>query len=409
MILSMSDSDTDIHLIAAEAVSAAGRDLDAAWKALVNESPGLKPNTVAHCELETFVGKVDAADDTPLAGDEQHFESRNNRLIALALSYTRLTDQIALYRKHYGAARLGLVMGSSTSSIDRTEEAYRQSDLSQPIAFTKAFSQPQVFTPHAPGIFAAHRLAITGPTLTVNTACSSSAKVFATAKRWLDLDLVDAVVVGGADSLCMSVMHGFDSLQLVSKQVCKPFDAERDGINLGEAACFTLLTRSDKRLDKGSSMACTLKGFGESSDAHHMSHPHPEGAGAKLALEKALRMANCAPGDIDYVNLHGTASRANDLIEGRLIKDLFPATSAASSTKGWTGHTLGAAGIIESLFAIKAMEHNYVPASLNFNNEDDEIGYCVQRKGESKTIHHVMSNSFGFGGNNASLIFAKAS
>ena len=405
-----SDASCPIMLVAAEAVSAAGDNLDHAWQALKSKRSGLRVNTVAHCELDTFVGKVDAADDTPLDETDAEFESRNNRLIALALARQSFIEQVNAYRDRYGAARMGLVMGSSTSSIDRTEDAYRTQGADTPISFTDAYFQPKVFTPHAPGIYAGKRLGITGPTLTVNTACSSSAKVFATAKRWLDLNIVDAVVVGGADSLCLSVMYGFHSLQLVSKNRCKPFDATRDGINLGEAACFALLTKQNKVVAEPQSLACVLEAYGESSDAHHMSHPHPDGAGARLAIQKALSMAQASACDIDYINLHGTASRANDLIEGKLVQSLFVnagSDCAASSTKGWTGHTLGAAGILESLFAVKAMEHDYVPASLNFHKLDPEIGLSVQQEGQARKLNRVMSNSFGFGGNNASLIFRK--
>jgi 3-oxoacyl-[acyl-carrier-protein] synthase-1 len=253
----------------------------------------------------------------------------------------------------------------------------------------------------------AQLLGLDGPTMTVNTACSSSAKVFATGARWLRAGIVDAVLVGGADTLCQSVLYGFHSLQLVSESQCRPFDGARDGINLGEAAGFALLVRGDDAQDIEHT-GIQLSGYGESSDAHHMSHPHPEGAGARLAIEQALAQAGLAPAQIDYINLHGTASRANDHIEGNLVGAMFPASTLASSTKGWTGHTLGAAGILESIFALEALTSGLVPGTLNLAQVDPEIAISMSAANQNADLTHVMSNSFGFGGNNACLIFSRA-
>ena len=175
-------------------------------------------------------------------------------------------------------------MGSSTSSIDRTETAYQH--LEDGVLSTK-FKQKEVHNPHAPSLFVAQLSGITGPAMTINTACSSSAKVFATGARWLEAGLVDAVLVGGVDTLCLSVLHGFDSLQLVSENQCKPFDQNRDDINLGEAAGYAILVRANEGHDDTS---IHLLGYGESSDAHHMSHPHPDGLGARLAMQQAMDM-----------------------------------------------------------------------------------------------------------------------
>jgi 3-oxoacyl-[acyl-carrier-protein] synthase-1 len=202
----------------------------------------------------------------------------------------------------------------------------------------------------------------------------------------------------------LSVLHGFDSLQLISEGICRPFDENREGINLGEAAGFAILVREQ---DDTSSIGIRLSGYGESSDAHHMSHPHPEGLGAKLALNCALQQASISYGDVDYINLHGTASAANDLIEGQMIGELFKNThTQASSTKGWTGHTLGAAGIVEAIFTMQSIEHNFIPASLNLEQLDKRLDFAITKKTIHQPVNHALSNSFGFGGNNCCLAFS---
>lgn len=385
-----------------EASCAAGVGLSAIRDALARQQSGLVPNTVAGSDLPTWVGSISALDNYPWSSDQQIWQSRNNALIDLALNQGTLIASINHCREKYGSQRIGIVMGSSTSSIDRTEAAYRE--LDEAGSLPAEYIQESVFNPHAPGLYVAHRLQLDGPNMTINTACSSSAKVFATAARWLQTGLVDAVLVGGADTLCLSVLHGFHSLQLVSTQPCRPFDAQRDGINLGEAAGFALLTRAEQGQNKDS---IVLAGYGESSDAHHMSHPHPEGAGARLAIEQALTQARLTPQDIDYINLHGTASRANDHIEGNLVGRLFGADTLVSSTKGWTGHTLGAAGILEAIFALDALVTGLVPGTLNLQTLDPEIDITMSATNSQRSLIHVMTNSFGFGGNNACLIFSK--
>ena len=201
-------------------------------------------------------------------------------------------------------------------------------------------------------------------------------------------------------------MHGFDSLQLVSENPCKPLDQNRDGINLGEASGYAILVRADEGHDD--SGICLL-GYGESSDAHHMSHPHPDGLGAKLAMTQALEMASLQPESIDYINLHGTSSRANDLIEGRLISSMFPKSTQVSSTKGWMGHTLGAAGITEALIALDALQRGLIPGSMNLDELDHELDLSVSNENIQRDMNYVMSNSFGFGGNNCCLVFGAVS
>lgn len=391
-----------IVIVDFEATCAAGVGMQAIRQAIAEQKSGLKANNFPGCHLPTWIGRVDALDNYPWQLSNVQWKSRNNALIDLALQQGTLLSSLDSLKKNLGVEKIGVVMGSSTSSIDRSEETYKFFDQDE--KFPAEFIQEAVLNPHAPGLFVAARLGLTGPCMTINTACSSSAKVFATAARWLNANIVDAVLVGGADTLCLSVLYGFHSLQLVSEKKCQPFDAERDGINLGEAAGFAILMREN---DAKKHSGIQLSGYGESSDAHHMSHPHPEGSGARLAIEQALKQSGLDPSDIDYINLHGTASQANDHIEGNLVGELFPSTTPMSSTKGWTGHTLGAAGIIEAIFAMDSLLTGEIPGNLNLNNTDPEIKITLSGKNSKANLQHVMSNSFGFGGNNACLIFSR--
>lgn len=390
-----------IKIVAYETTSAAGVGLLSLRNAIANQKSGLVPNNFPGCDLNTFIGRVSAIDDYRWASSDSRWKSRNNALIDITLEQGSFLSSLNKIKLRIKNDRIGLVMGSSTSSIDRSEEAYRYLDNEK---LSTEFIQENVLNPHAPGLFVAHRLGLTGPNMTINTACSSSAKVFATAARWLNAGIVDAVVVGGADTLCLSVLYGFHSLQLVSTNPCRPFDETRDGINLGEAAGFAILMR-DENADE--SLPIQLSGYGESSDAYHMSHPHPEGSGARLAIEQALTQSGLHPADINYINLHGTASKANDHIEGNLVGQLFPPATLMSSTKGWTGHTLGAAGILESIIAMDALITGQVPGNLNLDTVDPQIQIQISSKNSHTTLQHVMNNSFGFGGNNACLIFSR--
>lgn len=392
-----------IHIIDYQSSSAAGDNLAQLREAIASQTSGLRKNDFPHSDLNTYIGRVSAIDDIDLG----EWQSRNNALVAFGLQQGELMQNIGALKERFTPARLGVVMGSSTSSIDRTESAYR---ALQDGELAPAYQQDRVHNPHAPGLFVAHYTGITGPAITINTACSSSAKVFATGARWLQSGFVDAVLVGGVDTLCLSVLHGFDSLQLLSSEPCKPFDQARDGINLGEAAGYAILMRSEDCAsdDIGINDKIQLSGYGESSDAHHMSHPHPEGLGAKLAIEDALKRADLPSKAIDYINLHGTSSRANDTIEGALIAEMFPKTTQCSSTKAWMAHTLGAAGITEALIAVDALRTSLIPGSLNLTNLDEALDISIQPENIEREMQHVMSNSFGFGGNNCCLIFSKA-
>ena len=304
---------------------------------------------------------------------------------------------MAAARKRYGPARIALILGTSTSSIGETELAYTQLDADG--SFPEDQRRPRVHTPHSLAMFVQEALGLEGPAETISTACSSSAKVFASAERLIRLGLVDAAVVGGVDTLCGSVLFGFNSLELVSPEPCRPFDAERNGISLGEAAGFALLERGPGRLE--------LLGYGEASDAHHMSTPHPEGLGAERALDDALARAGLAAEAIDYINMHGTASAKNDEVEGALVARRFPPGTHASSTKGFTGHTLGAAGIVEAVDQPAGHRARADAGHRQHHRARPGCGPQIRLQPAHGEVRYALSNSFGFGGNNCALVFGK--
>jgi 3-oxoacyl-[acyl-carrier-protein] synthase-1 len=259
----------------------------------------------------------------------------------------------------------------------------------------------EVHTPHSLGLFLERVLGTRGPCITTATACSSSAKIFAKAERLIRLGIVDAAILAGVDTLCGSVLFGFNSLELVAPEPCRPFDLRRCGISIGEAAGYALVERD------GPASAPKLIGWGESSDAHHMSTPHPQGLGARLALEGALARGGLDAGMVDYINLHGTATPKNDEVEGAVIAAAFGEHTRASSTKGWSGHTLGAAGILESVITLLAIEHGFVPGTLNCEQVDPACGPSLALGNEERDVRIALSNSFGFGGSNCTLAFAR--
>jgi 3-oxoacyl-[acyl-carrier-protein] synthase-1 len=229
--------------------------------------------------------------------------------------------------------------------------------------------------------------------------------VFATARRMLEADLIDAALVGGVDSLCLTTLYGFHSLQLCSPAPCRPFDVARDGISIGEAAAFAIVERVS---DGAGADDVLLLGVGESNDAYHMSAPHPEGHGARRAMQLALSDAGLEPGDIDYINLHGTGTPSNDRSESRAVSDVFGTATPCSSTKGATGHTLGAAGALETVIAALALRHGVMPAGVNTAQVDPTLTIRYLTTKRAAPLRRVLSNSFGFGGTNCSLILGRA-
>lgn len=376
--------------------SAAGDGRAATLSALRERRSGLVRNDFGPAPIATWIGRVPGLEQEPLPGQLASWDCRNNRLAWRGLLADGFFRAAEAARERYGADRVAVVVGTSTSSIGASEEAYTRLDADgrYPADLRRAI----IHTPHSLGDFVQHALGLTGISVTVATACSSSAKVFAQAERLIRTGIADAAIVGGVDTLCGSVLFGFNSLELVSPEPCRPFDVERRGINLGEAAGFALL---EKQAVRGP----WLLGYGESNDAHHMSTPHPEGLGARMALADALRRAELQPAHIDYINLHGTASQKNDEVEAKVVADTFPPSTLASSTKGWMGHTLGAAGIVEAAISLLALEHGLMPGTLNAETLDPACGPQIQRDNVERKIRTALSFSFGFGGSNCVLVF----
>jgi 3-oxoacyl-[acyl-carrier-protein] synthase I len=385
-----------LSITAFTATCAAGAGRAELLRALDTSRTGLAPNDFGRDPLKTWVGRVRGVEESPLPNDFSHYECRNNRLAWMGLRRDGFFEAVEAARRKYGSDRVALVLGTSTSSIGATEEAYTR--LTPDGQFPEDLRYQAVHTPHSTGEFLQRVLGLSNVGVTVATACSSSAKAYAQGARLIELGIADAAVVGGVDSLCGSVLFGFNSLALVSPEPCRPFDAQRAGISIGEAAAFALLERDGK--------GPRFAGYGESSDAHHMSTPHPSGRGARIAMQDALRRGSLEPGAIDYINLHGTASLKNDEIEAQAIAEMFPERTHASSTKGWTGHTLGAAGALEAVVTLLSLESGLMPGNLNTRELDPACGPQVRLANAAGRVRHALSNSFGFGGSNCVLLFA---
>lgn len=381
------------------AVNALGRGVVATYEALVERRSGLRPCDFENADLRTYVGRVQGLEGERVALAD--YDCRNNRLAQLGLQQDGFEEAVARAREQYGRRRIGVFIGTSTSGIRETELAYEHRDA-QTGELPATYRYRHTHNLASVAEFVQRYLGLAGPALTVSTACSSSAKVFPVARRFIHAGLCDAAVVGGVDSLCLNTLYGFASLELLSPEPCRPADRERNGISIGEAAGFALLERR-----QGARAAVALLGYGESSDAYHMSAPHPDGAGARLAMTRALACADLEPGAVDYINLHGTATRTNDLIEDRAVREVFGTAVPCSSTKGWTGHALGAAGITEVIIAWLCIRHGLTPGSLNTRELDPQIRSGVLLANREQPVRRVMSNSFGFGGSNCSIIIGR--
>jgi 3-oxoacyl-[acyl-carrier-protein] synthase-1 len=383
------------------AVTALGHGLAPTLAALREQRTGLKLQDFETATLGAWLGVVEGADEVALPADLQAYDCRNNRIAELGLRADGFAQAVRAAAQRYGAQRVGVFLGTSTSGILQTEIAYRHRDASSG-ALPASLHYGETHNTYSVSRYLRAALGLQGPAYVVSTACSSSAKVFAAAQRMIEAGLVDAAVVGGVDSLCMTTLYGFKSLELVSGDICKPWDANRNGLSLGEGAAFALLEREPAQVQ------AWLLGAGESSDGHHMSSPHPEGAGAAAAMQGALAQAGLQPGDVDYLNLHGTGTPGNDAAEDRAVCAVFGTTLPCSSTKGYTGHTLGAAGGVEAAVAVLALQHGFMPAGLNVQTPDPALQANFIRQERAGPLRVVASNSFGFGGSNACLIFGAA-
>lgn len=412
--------------------SALGRGRAAHVQALSRGASGLKKAAFDACTLDCWLGEVEGL-SAALPPALAIWECRNNRLAWLALQADDFLNAAVALRSRYGETRVGVFVGTSTAGIHSAELAYREMSTGYeawgvgqrpdsghgstslhpthgpgPIAHYPS-SLPDWFDyRHTQNIFStadfvAQALQLKGHVMAISTACSSSAKVFAAAYRATQIGLCDAAIVGGVDSLCLTTLYGFNSLQLLSNDVCRPADVARRGISIGEAAGFAILERP-----AAATHDYALLGYGESSDAHHMSSPDPDGRGAAAAMRAALERAALPPEKIDYINLHGTGTQANDAAEDRGVVSVFSTATPCSSTKGWTGHTLGAAGMVEAALSLLCVETGLLPRSLQTQTPDPALTAAVLMATRRAVVNLVMSNSFGFGGSNCSLILGRS-
>ncbi|MBE2294257.1 MAG: beta-ketoacyl-[acyl-carrier-protein] synthase family protein [Phycisphaerales bacterium] len=381
--------------------NALGRGVAASLAALRRGESGLRPCDFEDATLATWIGRVVGLEDEALSGEFAPFDCRNNRLARLGLEQDGFGVTVRTARQRYGADRIGVFIGTSTSGIGATEHAYHQRDPDSG-QLPGHFDYQHTHNLFSVADFTRRWLELSGVALAVSTACSSSAKAFASAYRHMCMGFCDAAVVGGVDSLCLTTLYGFNALELASAHPCRPWDADRDGLNVGEAAGFALLEWAE-----ADDTRPLLLGYGESSDAYHMTAAHPEGAGAAQAMAQALARAELRPQQVDYINLHGTATSSNDAAEDRAVLRVFGPETPCSSTKGWTGHTLGAAGITEAAFVWLCLEHGLIPGTLNTRCIDPQLGAGVVLESREQALHVALSNSFGFGGTNCSLLFGR--
>jgi 3-oxoacyl-[acyl-carrier-protein] synthase-1 len=382
------------------AVSAMGTGVDATRAALHARRGGLAPCDLPGMPEGIWVGRVPGLEEVVLPEALARYDCRNNRLAEVALRQDGFAEAVAEATARFGAPRVAVVLGTSTSGIAETEAAYarRDADGVLPPDFDFAHTHDLYALPR----YVRARLGLRGPAVVVSTACTSGARTFLEAQSMIAAGLCDAAVVGGVDTLCRMTLHGFNSLELLSRGACRPCAVDRDGISIGEAAGFALLLRA-KDAAPGT---VALLGAGASADGHHMSSPHPDGLGAVAAMRAALEAAGEVP--VDYVNLHGTGTRANDAMEGNAVRVLFGNGVPCSSTKGWTGHTLGASGALEAVIAAICVSDGLVPGCLGVEAPDPAFGVDVAVENRAIPVRRVLSNSFGFGGSNCALVIGQA-
>ena len=389
-----------LALAARSAVSAMGTGLAATRAALHARRGGLAPCGLPGMPDGIWVGRVPGLEAVELPEPLARYACRNNRLAELALQTDGFAEAVAAAADRYGADRVAVVLGTSTAGIAETEAAYarRGEDGALPAEFDFTHTHDL----HALPRYVRARLGLSGPAVSISTACTSGARSFLEAQVMIAAGLCDAAVVGGVDTLCRMTLHGFRALELLSRGACRPCAADRDGISIGEAAGLVLLVRAEDAAPG----SLALLGAGASADGHHMSSPHPEGLGAVAAMRAALDAAGEGP--IDYVNMHGTGTRANDAMEGNAIRALFADRVPCSSTKGWTGHTLGASGALEAVIAAICVEDGLVPGCLGVETPDPAFGVDVAIGNRAAPVRRVLSNSFGFGGSNLALVIGRA-
>ncbi|MCK4494327.1 MAG: beta-ketoacyl-ACP synthase [Methylococcales bacterium] len=393
-----------VRISAYSTLNACGLGNQKLFEALKSNESALAPLDLFDVDFKTYVGEIKSPLET-LTDKYNAYQSRNAQVALTTLNFgdDGLRFAIEKAKKCYGINRIAVIIGTSTSGLYETESAYDYLLKNNEMPADFNFISRHAY--QATGRLLQLELGLTGICFAVSTACSSSAKAIAAGQRLIANGLCDAALVGGVDTLCRLTLRGFHSLNLTSESFCQPMDENRSGINIGEAAGLLLLEKTNEN----NQHQPLLLSVGESSDAYHMSHPHPEGLGAQLSMKSALSLAGVRIEEIDYLNLHATATKINDAIEAKAVFAIASDHLICSATKGITGHTLGAAGALETIIALLALEHQFIPGSCGLQTIDTECRCQVNTFPLlNQRLTLAMSNSFGFGGNNASVIVAKA-
>ncbi|MEX0759685.1 MAG: beta-ketoacyl-ACP synthase [Tistlia sp.] len=379
-------------------VTCLGHGLAAHRDALAEGRSGLAPCEIPQLPFACHVGRVPGLESLRFPDETAPYDNRATRLALAALRADDFEARVAGARERWGPGRCGLVVGTSTSGIERLESVYRARAAGAPLP--ESYRTKYHDDHQAIAAFLQEQLGLTGPSYTISTACSSSAKALVDAAQLIEAGVCDAVLAGGVDSLCLTSLNGFEGLQLVSREPCRPCDAGRDGLSVGEGAAFLLLERDAPAGPR-------LSGYGESSDGVSMSTPPTDGAGAAAAMRAALERAGLSAEQIGYVNLHGTATPSNDAAECAAVSAVFGPSVAASSLKGAVGHTLGAAGAVEAVLCLIAQDQGLLPGNVGLETLDPRIACDIVALPRRRDLAHVVSNAFGFGGNNCALVLSK--
>jgi len=390
-----------LPITACSVASACGLGTRSLYAALLDGKHRLHPPRLFDIDFPAWCGEVADEHLPALRPSLQEFSTRNARIALAAINHPDdgLRNALEQAIERYGAPRVGVVLGTSTSGIYETENAYAFLEAHGHVPASYNLPGQHIWV--ATARFLKSELGLEGPCYVISTACSSSSKALASAQRLIATGVCDAVLTGGVDSLCRLTLYGFKSLDIMSEQPCAPLDQHRNGISLGEGAGLLLLEKPHDAF----SDCVHLLGCGESSDAHHMSAPHPEGKGAVIAMREALTQASIRATDIDYVNLHATGTVLNDRVEMLAMGQVFDPDVHCSGTKGLTGHTLGAAGGIETIITWLSLRHGFRPGTCNLKQVDAAFHCNIQRDSETDVpVAITMNNNFGFGGNNTSVI-----
>jgi 3-oxoacyl-(acyl-carrier-protein) synthase len=397
--------DQPVYVAGLGVITAIGNNVAEHLGAFEREEAGMADITL-FCSIHQNirpVAEVKLTNDELIAQTGLSTQNSRTALLSLVAAKEALADAAI---PHINSLRVGFVSANTVGGMDRSEDFF--------VTFLADNSKGKlknVFDHECGSMteIVADELGITDFMTTISTACSSSANAIFYGARLIRNDVVDVVVAGGADAITKFTLNGFNTLMILDKEFCKPFDEHREGLNLGEGAGYMVLVSDKVAKTLNKPLYCKLSGYNNSNDAYHQTASSPDGTGSYLAMKKALKKSGLKPSDIDYINLHGTGTPNNDSAEGTAVKRLFdPVYPRMSSTKSFTGHTLGASGGVEAVFSALSIKHGIIYPNLRFETRITHLPFEPEKKFlKGQDIKHVMSNSFGFGGNCTSLIFSK--